>query len=113
MELLAAIAICGCGILLFWMLASALLLPCEEEELVTLWRLEGDASSLEKTARGLTILHKAGCLHTVVMLDAGLTADARKRAKLLARDELWLHLIAEKDLCAYFDFTRTDHGTGI
>ena len=114
MEFLAAITLCGCAMLLAWALMGGALFPVDAEGMLTLWRLEGDAPDLEKTVRGLHRLRSAGLLSsTVVMLDCGLSPEARKRAEILARDELWLHLIAEKDLCTYFDFSRADHGTGI
>jgi hypothetical protein len=114
MELLAALMLCG-GILLFlWALTGATLYPIHAEGMLLLWRVGGDVTELEKTVRGLLRLQKAGFFSaTVVLVDCGLTADSRKRAELLTREERWMHLIAEKDLCTYFDFARTDHGTGI
>ena len=114
MELVAAIMICGGALLLFGMLAGWTLYPVNAEGMLTLWRVTGDAPELEKTVRVLLRQRNVGAFSgTVVILDAGLTDEARRRAELLARDELWLHLIAEKDLGTYFDFSRADHGTGI
>ena len=113
MEILLAILAC-CGA--FWMLAAlwGLLLRGYDGETALLLRLRGDAPELEKRVRRAKWLQSMeGGELPVLLLDCGLSPQARRRAEKLAQGEMNLHLLAEKDLLTYFDFTRADHGTGI
>ena len=114
MEIVTAILSCCGGLFLLWCIAGFLLCSRGEENTVTLLRLFGDVPELERQVRRCRWLRSMG-LSTgpVLLLDCGLTPDARKRAALLCRDDAFVHLLAEGDLLTYFDFTRADHGTGI
>ena len=113
MEILLAILACG-GVLLLLMALWGLLLRGREGETVLLLRLTGDAPDLERRVRRAKWLQSMedGEL-PVLLLDCGLSPQARRRTEKLALGEMNLHLLAEKDLLTYFDFTRSDHGTGI
>jgi len=114
MEIVTAIlALCG-GLFLLWCAAGFFLCGTAGEDAVTLLRLHGDAPELEKQLHHCKWLRSMGlCAGSVLLLDCGMTRDARKRAELLCREDAFVHLLAEGDLLTYFDFTRADHGTGI
>lgn len=114
MEIVTAILALWGGLFLLWCAAGFLLCSCREENTVTLLRLFGDVPELERQVRRCRWLRSVGLsAGPVLLLDCGMTGDARKRAELLCRDDAFVHLLAEGDLLTYFDFTRADHGTGI
>ncbi len=87
---------------------------CCTRKTVAILRLGGRAEELEHRVRGCKWLQKWGLFPpTLLLVDCGLCADARHRAECLTKHETNLHLIGEKDLPTYFDWERTEHGTGI
>ena len=114
MEILTAFFLAGGIFLVLWCVFGLLLLPAAMENFVTVWHLCGEAPSLEKRVRSLRWLQRTGFFPSCILLvDCGLSFDARKRAELLARNEIGIHLVSQQDFFTYFDFTRADHGTGI
>ncbi len=114
MEVLTGSVFCLGVLFLFWCTKCVLLRPSFAEEHLTLLRLSGDAPLLEKQVRYLRWMQNSGMQPwPAVLVDCGMTPDARKRAEILATEDLFLHLVAEDDLFTYFDFMRADHGTGI
>ena len=113
MEILLAILACG-GVILLLMALWGLLLRGQDGETLLLLRLSGDAPDLERRVRRAGWLRSLGFGELqAVLLDCGLSPEARRRAERLAAPETDLHLLAEQDLLTYFDFMRADHGTGI
>ena len=114
MNAVTAVLVCG-GVLLFlWCLLGALLLPAVGADAVTLWHLRGREPALEKRVRGWLWLRRSGLLaSTLVLVDCGLDGETRRLAELLCRDQPFVDLVSHGDVQAYFDFKRTEDGTGI
>lgn len=110
LDFLALLTLC-LGALFLW---GLWVFSCCTRKTVAILRLSGKAEELEHRVRGCKWLQKWGLFPpTLLLVDCGLSADARHRAECFAKDDPYLHLIAEKDLLTYFDWERTEHGTGI
>ena len=88
---------------LLWLLASLLLLP--RRRCGRTWALvpvRGTAPTLEFTVRQLLHCPEAGFSH-IVILDLGLTKDARQRACLLLREDPRLLLCRKEELTSLIE----------
>ncbi len=90
MELILAAAIALVIVLFFWLLRGVMLTPVRAGrgvEISITISAAGEAPSLEETVDGVCWLVQNGTLPArLVLRDEGMTAEARARAELLAKD---------------------------
>ncbi|MDO4845807.1 MAG: hypothetical protein Q3977_04255 [Oscillospiraceae bacterium] len=109
MEFFACVlAACGFATLL-WCISALLLFPAASADMMVVWRMEGDCPELEFRARSYLWLCRAGFFDArLVLTDCGMTADARKRAEMLAKDNSRIELTEWAAFTAAWDRTDTD-----
>ena len=113
MEILLAIGITAGVLLLLAGLLGWCLNPRRGRS-VTVLLLKGDVPHLERRIRYYLWLMRWGFLPGELLLaDCGLSPWGRKQAELWTRESECLHLVSFGDLQTYFEFTRSEHGTGI
>lgn len=109
MELLLAVlaAVGACTVLIA--LALLILAPMSARNMVTIWHVRGAANDLEYRVRLCLFLQKTGLLSSkLVLVDCGLTAEARKRAEILCREQPMTDLVSRCDLDTYFDMVSVE-----
>lgn len=105
LAVLAALGACS----VFVALALLILSPMTARNMVTVWQIRGAVPELEYRVRLYLLLQKLGLVSfRLVLVDSGLSPDARKRAELLCRDESMTDLVSACDLSTYFDFVRVE-----
>lgn len=89
-EIIIAISIIGVVLALLYIARGALFTPVPRAvgtNLYTVVAVCGDASQLEQTVDGLLWLEKSGTMRSLVLItDCGLSAEGRKIAALLTKD---------------------------
>ena len=104
MELLLAILAAFGAIMVLTSFALWLLAPFCARGMTVVWHVDGTAPDLEYRVRLCLFLQKIGLLSPkLVLVDCGLTQDARRRAELLSKDCFWIDLVMENDLLTYFE----------
>lgn len=108
MELLAGI-LGAAGLLVFFRaLAGLLLFPIAGDGASLYWRVEGACPHLEYRLRGyLWLLHGGLCCAELVVVDCGLTCEARRGLECLLQRETAARVIDEYE----WKKTVCDHGT--
>lgn len=95
-TLLLFFGLLGVGLVL--LLHELLLCPVRPgrgERLEAVLRLSGDAPGLEQTLRGLLWLRESGRVRMgILLVDEGLTPEARETAELLCRREAGVRLLS-------------------
>jgi hypothetical protein len=88
-EVIAAVLVTLAITVAIWKITGLLLMPVmsrDETEIFTVLRVQGEATELEETLRGLMWLKDAGKLKSrIIIADVGLTPDAYERASALAQ----------------------------
>ncbi len=109
MEILLG-AFAALGVLVFLGSLTILLLsPLFCRGMVTVWHICGECEELEFRVRCCVLLQKFGLVSArLLLVDAGLTVPARKRAEAFARELPGVDLITYGDLETYFDFTKAE-----
>lgn len=109
MEILTAFLL-SCALLALGMGAAALLLfPVSGAGMTVYWRLCGDCPELEHRIRAWNWLRRCGFTGArLVLLDGGMTEDARRRAALLTDAPL----LRETETERMIELVRGEDGTG-
>ena len=105
LAVLAALGACT----VFAALALLIFSPMTARNMVTVWQIRGTVPDLEYRVRLYLLLQKVSIVSSrLLLVDAGLTSDARRRAELLCRETSLVDLISVCDLSTYFDFVRVE-----
>ena len=100
--LIALLAAFG-AVTLLWLLAGALLRPAEELPVVVLVPLRGRAEQMEYIVRTLELQRRRSGGAPIVLVDAGLEQEARRRAQLLAGDHPGVTLMSGAEAAKYWE----------
>ena len=90
------------AVTLLWMLASVLFRSRERLPVVWLVPLRGQAEELEHTVRALEFQRSRGNWAPILLVDAGMDDDARRRAQILADDESGVLLVGPAEVSRYW-----------
>ena len=97
LEAAAAVVLCAAIVIAVLMLKEEMMMPLHPGKDISLYFLigaEGDAESLEQTAKGLCwMCRQSGARAEIFISDRGMTAEARKLAEILAGEDEQIKLI--------------------
>ena len=109
--LIALLAAFGAATLL-WLAAAALLHRPEELPAVVLVPLRGRAEKMEYIVRTLELRRRrSGVGAPIVLVDAGLSPEGRRRAQLLAGDHPDVALVDAAEASKYWEWRGDHEGT--
>ena len=101
--LIALLAATG-AVTLLWLLAAALIRRPEELPVVVLVPLRGKAEKMEYIVRSLELRRScSGGKAPILLVDAGLDKEARRRAQLLAGDHPGVALVSGAEAAKYWE----------
>lgn len=101
--LIALLASFG-AVTLLWLVATALVERREDLPVVLMVPLRGEAEEMEYIVRSLEVRRSRSGLHTpIVLVDAGLAAEARRRADLLSASHPGVVLMGAAEVSKYWE----------